>query len=318
MRYSKAMICILGVTVFTQLCGCKSRYESASSVYCSVYTITSEPSNASVTVGYYYKQTPVKEVQVVNPDRGTVSCTIRKEGWEEQQKELPVEGGVFHFVLKELPTLLRPLSQVVTRPTYEVEYKSQIDKEVGAELKCSIGDVLFHIERYTLGHEKPAVIPPRELNGFPNSHKWVGTHTYNAEDGIDHLVYTNKDYMEGDIGVMLDSDEIMATSSPYIQVGGSKHAPIRWGKHQPIAFFVRERETVEVWGLRYGGKRDGNYQFEVIDQVNPKEIEIVQEVMISQEEFARGFIVKGVLVTGVSESDLGLLTYTVKDVLVKN
>ena len=129
-------------------------------------------------------------------------------------------------------------------------------------------------------------------------------------------MYTHKDYNNGEIGVILDPNGIMATKKPYVQVAG--YVANRWGEEQPVPFFKRERTTIEVWGLRYGGKRGADYQFEVIDTVNPKEIEIVQEIMISPKEFASGFIVKGVLVRGISESGLGLLTYTVKDVRVEN
>ena len=306
MKYSKILTLLSCVIIFTQLWGCKS-----------TYTITSDPKGALVTLnGRSFSRTPAT-LSVDNPSRKSVSCTVGKEGWEGQRKDLPGKGGTFHFELKKQPPVLPPLSPVISRPIYETELRSQIDKEDGEELTCSIGDVLFHIERYSLGHEIPAVLPPRELEKFPTWGNWEGTHTYSDPNGTDLVVYTHKDYYKGDIGVILDCNGIMTTTRPYIQVSGTIIAK-RWGKKQPVAFFKRERESLEVWGLRYGGKRGSDYQFEVIDQINPKEIEIVQEIMISKEEYTKGFIVKGVLVRGVSESDLGLLTYTVKDVLVSD
>lgn len=307
MRFARKLASTVSVVVLIQLCGCAATYH-----------ITSDPNGASVELSSGHNgRTPATFKVSDGLFVGDLLCIVNKDGWMGQSRRLPGSGGAFHFVLMDsFSDLLPRLSLVMRRPTYELEFKSQIDKEVGEDLTCSIGDVLFRIERYTLGDEILAVLPPRGLSPFPKKPTWEGTHTYNGPDGNDLIVYTHKDYHSGRIGVILDRNGIMATKDPYIRVIGG--AADRWSEERLVPFFKRKRTSIEVWGLIYGGKRDENYQFEVIDQVNPKEIEIVQEIMISPKEFSSGFIVKGVLVRGVSESELGLLTYTVKDVLVNN
>ena len=212
------------------------------------------------------------------------------------------------------------LPEASIRPSNKVEHLSTIDVEMRTERAASIGDVIFTITRYTkmLG-EKIAVRPPGRLRQFPSSGKWFATHSYNGPDGKGLVVYTNPNYYRGQLGVILDKEGLMATPNPFICVYGPRTGrryrtpPGYTGR----PFFVREEKVNDVWGLRYGGRRGESIQFEVLNQENPKEIEIVQDVLVSEDDFYVGFVVEGVLIKGLSFEKHGI-NYIVEDINIQN
>lgn len=216
-----------------------------------------------------------------------------------------------------------PLETVIKRAAHEIKYKSNIDfDEIIGERSSSIGDRMFLITRYT-ETSREVIIPtaPKGLQPLPNTEStWLGTYSYNGPDGQNLVVYTSPSYYNGQIGVILDDKDLMATINPFVCVRGTKTGRryLTPPAYTGSPFFGQEKKITEVWGLRYGGRRGKSFQFEVIDRENPKEIEIVQDILVSENEFFNGFVVKGVLVKGLSVGEYGTINFILEDTITDN
>ncbi len=181
------------------------------------------------------------------------------------------------------------------------------------EQRCSIGDVLFTCARYKDGaHEEVGVDRRPGTPPFPDSPGWSGTHQFTAEDGAKLTVFTHPEFYKGKVGVILDGDDMLATSAPLVQVEGSSTGR-RWALESERKFFYVPTVLLEVWGVRFGGKKGSDYVFEIIDRPNPNVTEVVQSLQVAEAEFLSGFVVRGVMVDGISDDGRGIISYVLTD-----
>jgi hypothetical protein len=203
----------------------------------------------------------------------------------------------------------RPILRISPEPRYE----SVFDVRPEGEEDASIGDELFRISRYQIARVENVMFNSPTSHSFPNSAAWKGTYVYN--DGRSHFfVYTAPGYHGGHIGVILDSNERLATREPLVQVEGSKKGR-RWGLRGTGKFFAASNELIEQWGLRYGGMRDKNFVFHLFDKSDANVTEILQSIEITESGFLRGFTVRNVVITGIETDVQGVIRYKVRDAL---
>jgi hypothetical protein len=181
----------------------------------------------------------------------------------------------------------------------------------------SLGDRLFWVRRYVRGaRERVDALPPSGLLPFPVDASWSKTQIFH--DGNDsYSVFTSPKYYDGDIGAILDSQDRLATRSPFVQVRGVKKGR-RWAGQQGQRFFVLPDTLIEAWGLRYGGRRGDDYIFEVVDSPNPNVTQITQSLQIPVKDAFSGFTVRGVRVKLLSDSGDGVIRYTLRDNRIEN
>lgn len=204
-----------------------------------------------------------------------------------------------------------PLDRPIKVPEFQEEILSECEHNCSNLNSASIGDDLFWVRRYLKGQFEIVQLSPIKGHSYPPAQQWKGTHTY-SDNGTPRVVYTAYGYMNGQVGVILDKDFNLVTTHPLVQVTGAKSGR-RWVAYSYRPFFERKTTLMESWGLRYAGKESGSYVFEVTDKRDPRKIEIVQEIKISKKEFLTGFVVKGMLIKGVEETELGIITFRAKD-----
>jgi len=97
--------------------------------------------------------------------------------------------------------------------------------------------------------------------------------------------------------VILDEKDRLATDAPFVQATGQRVGR-RWSTLEPLGakFFYVPETLIEAWGIRYGGARDSDYLFEIVESPNPSVTQVTQSLQISSKDFLEGFTVKGVLI----------------------
>lgn len=178
---------------------------------------------------------------------------------------------------------------------------------------ASLGDRLFWVRRYVSGaKEIIAVQAPAKLKGFPSQAQWFHSHVYEGEDAPGAAVYTTKEYYNGAIGVIVDSEDKLVTRKPAVQVSGSKKGR-RWSLPTGKPFFVIPDTLIEAWGVRYGGRKGTSYVFEIVDMHNPNASQITQSLEVTPNEFTSGFTVRGVVIKGLEDMGAGIIKYSLND-----
>lgn len=210
------------------------------------------------------------------------------------------------------PVYTSKLDHDIPLPPLKIEKVAEFDKPSGLPYSASLGDEVFRLKRVIYGNEYVVSVSSPVGTSFPYKATWKATHAFYSPEEGQYLVYTTPNFYAGIIGVILDRDLKLVTNKPVVQLE-QRRAGRRWGTATNQTFFSREKAVDKVWGLRYGGKRGNDFQFEVIDQTDPKEIEVVQELMITPDNFYTGFIVRGVLVKGLSESEHGVIRFQYDD-----
>ena len=210
------------------------------------------------------------------------------------------------------PVYTSKLEQDVPLPPLKFERIPEFDKPFGAPYSASLGDEVFRLKRHVYGDKYVVTLKSPVGTSFPYQAEWKATYTFYSPQEGQYLVYTTPSFYAGTIGVIVDRDLKLATNKPVVQLTG-RRAGRRWAMTTEGIFFGREQAVDKAWGLRYGGKRGNDFQFEVIDQFDPKEIEVVQELMITPESFYKGFVVRGVFVKGLSENEYGVIRFQYDD-----
>jgi hypothetical protein len=183
----------------------------------------------------------------------------------------------------------------------------------GGPQSATIGDVLFTLRRYVTGaYEEIAVPAPNGLRPFPSRAAWFHSHDYNGPDGEEIAVYTSPDYYHGTMGVMLDRYDKLITARPHVQLAGVKSGR-RWQMAAGKEFFVVPTHLIEAWGLRYGGRKQSDYVFEIIDRSSPTVVQILQSIQLSPTEWGNGVTVKGILIKGLPDPGDGTIQFTLED-----
>jgi hypothetical protein len=179
----------------------------------------------------------------------------------------------------------------------------------------SIGDELFWVGVYVVeGNLHPKLRAPTGDN-FPRNSKWKGTHIYNDGESGDLIVVTSTDYYHENIGVILDSDEHVATNFSVIDVGNGKKHGRRWAMEGSGNFFNYSDKITEYWGLRYSGIKDNFYSFDIINKYNSNVTEVIQSIQISEDNFLDGIVIRGVLIRGIEKENRGIIHYQLYDKL---
>jgi len=202
---------------------------------------------------------------------------------------------------------------VVRAATYS-DYFSSIDSNNGDKLSASAGDELFVMNRYlSSSYELVLYIPPTGIK-FPRRATWSGSHNFNDGKSGDLIVYTTSEYYDGNIGVILDKDEQLATDRPLVQINGLKKGR-RWKLNGSGKFFTIPKKNIDSWALRYGGNINNQYVFEIINKHESKSTEVLQAIYINEDRLRKGFVIRDVLIQGVDIDDYGILQYEILDVI---
>ena len=88
--------------------------------------------------------------------------------------------------------------------------------------------------------------------------------------------------------MILDENENLATNEPLVQLLGVKSGR-RWAVNHKGSFFKESVTDTDRWALRYGGKKEGNYVFEIINRHEPKTTDVLQTVHVTEKDFLKGF-----------------------------
>lgn len=210
----------------------------------------------------------------------------------------------------------KKLTPPLERDMANIGYFSSIESDANKPLEASIGDELFIMNRYITGKDEIVVKTPQTKKKFPAKSTWTGTHTYN--DGISGnlIVYTTPDYYHGEVGVILDSNEKLATSHPVVQLKGLNKGR-RWKviHNYDNAFFKVPLDNIDSWALRYGGKNDGKHIFEIVKKYESSTREVLQTIYINEKDFLNGFVIRKVLITGLKSTRYGLIEYKISDTM---
>lgn len=173
--------------------------------------------------------------------------------------------------------------------TRAAEAKALFTKQQSTDLEIDVGGMLFQTQTVVLGRTMAGVRPMDLEAEFPTD-GWTSSWTYMGADAPNTDIYTNPNFYDGDLGVIIDGAGRMLTAHPVIQIAGAKRGR-RWAVSGGPVFFV-----TRSWGLRYGGLRDNAHRLLIVDNPSDKEREIVQDFQIGQDEASHGFSVKGVRV----------------------
>jgi len=145
------------------------------------------------------------------------------------------------------------------------------------------------------------------LQPLPGIVGWSNTWTYTGRDAAGAKIYTNESFYNGSIGVILDDEGRIATKHPLVQVRGAKKGR-RWALSGGPSFIVQPT-SVTSWALRYGGEREDGHRFVIVEFVDDREKDVVQDFRIPLEDARQGFSVRGVKVRVLSHGG-GRITYT--------
>lgn len=190
------------------------------------------------------------------------------------------------------------------------EWRSEFDRNIDKPLIASLGDTMFVVTRYLVRKEQLAIMPPPRRQPLPPADSWSVTHTWG-----EFIVYTSPNYYNGSVGVVATREGRLPKAPIMLQVAG-----VKTGQTWPVralagdALFVRQKEHLEIWGVRYGGRRGGATEFQIIDRANPSVSQVVQSLSVADRDLRAGVLIKGVLVKVVGEEQHGAVTYSLVDV----
>jgi len=200
---------------------------------------------------------------------------------------------LFHQKALQLP-------EPQARPQTQAYFETVLKPDIGTEATVSIGDLVLSYTRLRYSAEMVLANAPSSLLELPLT-GWDKTHEYQSKE-----VYTNPAYYDGNIGAVLDSSERVVL---YVQTSGVR-AGRRWrGSGTP--FFGRVMTTDEDWRLRYSGRNQTAYKFEIVNTREDKAILATQSFEVSEESFLDGFVVRGVLVKGTAAGTHGTIFYRI-------
>ncbi|MFK7897864.1 MAG: hypothetical protein AB8G23_18660 [Myxococcota bacterium] len=176
---------------------------------------------------------------------------------------------------------LGPLNEVITpRP--------------GESRRVSIGDEVVRYEVYGrmpvglrfMGREVPVA-------------GWKAAFTRDGK-----TLYSNRRFFRGQIGLDLDEDLNIREAG---QIGGFKKWRTWDGEGQPL--FAYKPLLVESWILRYGGKVDNVYRFDLVEKLEDSQSDVIQPLRIEEASFLTGFVVRGVTLRGLVQDRNGVIEY---------
>ena len=186
------------------------------------------------------------------------------------------------------------------RQPSDAYYETVLSPVVGSKGEASIGDIVLSYSKYLYSPERVITTPPRGLR-IPPQTGWIKTHQYQSMD-----VYTHSQYYKGSMGVALNTGDRVVW---YVQTGGMK-AGRRWhGSGTP--FFGRDQTLVDQWRLRYNGRSQGSYKFEIVESKQDKAFLATQSFAVSEESFLGGFVVRGVLIRGATTRRNETISYQI-------
>ncbi|RTR40189.1 hypothetical protein EKG38_05570 [Shewanella canadensis] len=206
------------------------------------------------------------------------------------------------------------LEEPIKRDVVSEQYLSSIDLNDKKYLSATIGDELFIMNRYITGKNEIITVNAPTGKKFPQNSTWTGTYKYNDGKSGDLIVYTTPEYYKGTIGVVLDENENLITDKPLVQLEGTKKGR-RWALNKTGKFFIITNDNIDNWALRYGGRNEGKYVFEIINKLESNTIDVLQTIYVTEKNFFNGFIIRNVLIKGISSNEYGVIQFEVTDTL---
>ncbi len=175
-----------------------------------------------------------------------------------------------------------------------------VEPVIGTENTASIGAVVLWFTKISYSAEVVLAVAAPGFDKLPPN-GWEKTHEFQSM-----AVYTHPEFKSGHWGVVLDSSEQVVL---YIQTGGVR----RGIKHNvsKTPFFGRVQTIVETWRLRYSGRIQSAYKFEIFTTSEDKAIQATQSFEVSEESFLAGFVVRGVLIKGTAPGTQGTISYQI-------
>ncbi len=197
------------------------------------------------------------------------------------------------------------LANIQTRGQTQEYLETFVQPDIGEDATISIGDLVLSYTETWYSPELVRAAPPGSLNELPQR-GWRKTHEYQLNEYRLNPVYTNPKYYHGDIGAVLDSKERVVL---FVQVQGLKSGRSWQGSEEP--FFGRVPKRAERWKLRYSGRIQSGYKFEIVSFRDDKAVQSIQSFEVSEESFLQGFVVRGVLIQGTAAGTHGTISYRI-------
>tara|TARA_R110001583_G_scaffold180150_2_gene337156 strand:+ start:29 stop:736 length:708 start_codon:yes stop_codon:yes gene_type:complete len=222
----------------------------------------------------------------------------------------------FGFILQGCKTTsyTTKLENPIARSVIKNDYFSSIDDVNNDYLSASIGDELFVMNRFIAESKEIVTSIPPTGNKFPYDSIWTGTYKYNDGKSGDLIVYTTPEYYNGTIGVLLDEEDKLATEFPIVQVEGTREGR-HWRLKATGTFFSIPARNIDSWALRYGGHNDNKYIFEIVKKHESTTNDVLQTIYVNDDKYRKGFVIRNVLIQGVSTDEFGVIKYKITDVL---
>ncbi|MCL1051925.1 hypothetical protein L2755_20195 [Shewanella abyssi] len=206
------------------------------------------------------------------------------------------------------------LENPIERKIIKSDYFSSIDQVHNDYLSASIGDELFIMNRFVASSKEVVISIPPTGRKFPYDSIWSGTYKFNDGKSGDLIVYTTPQYYDGSIGVLLDDNDRLATEYPIVQVEGTRKGR-RWKLTATDNFFTIPSENIDSWALRYGGNNDNKYIFEIVNKHESTSTDVLQTIYVNENKYRRGFVIRNVLIQGISTDNFGVIKYKITDIL---
>ena len=207
------------------------------------------------------------------------------------------------------------LENPIERLVIKSDYFSSIDQVNNDYLSASIGDELFVMNRFVAASKEVVISLPPTGKKFPYDSIWTGSYKYNDGKSGNLIVYTTPQYYNGTIGVLLDEDDQLATEFPIVQVEGTREGR-RWRLKATDKFFTIPSKNIDSWALRYGGHNDNKYIFEIVKKHESTSSDVLQTIYVNEDKYRKGFVIRSVLIQGISTDHFGVIKYKITDIMV--
>lgn len=227
--------------------------------------------------------------------------------------------GCASAILKELDY---PRYRIATEPSLEEITVSSIEED--KIHTRSIGQNLFSYIKQKKLFSTEEVIGPKSpyRSEFPEPENWKGTHLYSL-DSLEFIVYSSEQYYNGNMGVILNEDgELALDSSMIYLVGPRRGLRDQFGRVEERFFQLKTTEKtktlIDPWALRFSGMLNDIYTFEVINQLDPTVIEVLQVIKVSEADFMGGVTIRNILLQGVQPYTAGIIRFKLTDLSREN
>ena len=85
-----------------------------------------------------------------------------------------------------------------------------------------------------------------------------------------------------------------------------------------MPFFKESIHLAESWGLRYSGKINNDYVFDIFNYPDSTKSTVLQTIAIPEQKFLSGFVVRGVFIKGLQVDTQGVIKCLFEDKIPDN